>query len=99
MLSGEKLSDIQVHLAPPDKFNEAGVPWTYFLSKIKFETIVQSNGSVHYQANFKEALKEPFLDLLLEVSWPKGNLYREFTVLVDPPSVYKRGNHSGFNEH
>jgi pilus assembly protein FimV len=30
------------------------------------------------------------LDFLLEVSWPKGNLYREFTVLVDPPSVYNQ---------
>jgi pilus assembly protein FimV len=89
ILSGEKPSDITVHLAPPDKFNEAGVPWSYFLSKIKFETIVKPNGSVIIKLTSNEALKEPFLDLLLEVSWPKGNLYREFTVLVDPPSVYK----------
>ena len=89
VLSGEKSSDISVHLAPPDKFNEAGVPWSYFLSKIKFQTIVKANGSVIIKLTSNEALKEPFLDLLLEVSWPKGNLYREFTVLVDPPSVYK----------
>ena len=36
-----------------------------------------------------EALKEPYLNFLLEVSWPKGNLYREFTVLVDPPADYQ----------
>jgi pilus assembly protein FimV len=89
VLSGERPSDIQVHLAPPDKFNEAGVPWSYFLSKIKFQTIVKPNGSVIIKLTSNEALKEPFLDLLLEVSWPKGNLYREFTVLVDPPAVYK----------
>ena len=29
--AGENLSDIKVSLAPPDKFDEAGVPWTYFL--------------------------------------------------------------------
>ncbi|NOT10642.1 MAG: FimV family protein [Methylococcaceae bacterium] len=89
VLSGEKPSDIQVQLAPPDKFNEAGVPWSYFLSKIKFQTIVHANGSVVIKLTSSEALKEPFLDLLLEVSWPKGSLYREFTVLVDPPAVYK----------
>lgn len=89
VLAGERPSDIQVHLAPPDKFNEAGVPWSYFLSKIKFQTIVKPNGSVIIKLTSNEALKEPFLDLLLEVSWPKGNLYREFTVLVDPPAVYK----------
>ncbi|MDP1770851.1 MAG: FimV/HubP family polar landmark protein [Methylobacter sp.] len=89
-LSGESVSEIKVNLAPPEKFDEAGVSWTYFLSKIKFETITQSNGSAVIKLTSKEALKEPFLDFLLEVSWPKGNLYREFTVLVDPPSVYNQ---------
>ncbi len=89
-LSGESVSDIKVNLAPPEKFDEAGVSWTYFLSKIKFETITQSNGSAVIKLTSKEVLKEPFLDFLLEVSWPKGNLYREFTVLVDPPSVYNQ---------
>ena len=89
-LSGESLSDIKVSLAPPEKFDEAGVSWVYFLSKIKFETITHSNGSAVIKLTSKEALKEPFLDFLLEVSWPKGNLYREFTVLVDPPSIYNQ---------
>lgn len=89
-LSGENIDDIKVKLAPPEKFDEAGVAWNYFLSKIKFSTITQANGSVVIKLTSSEALKEPFLDLLLEVSWPKGNLYREFTVLVDPPSVYNQ---------
>ncbi|WP_292432859.1 FimV/HubP family polar landmark protein, partial [Methylobacter sp.] len=90
ILSGESVSDIKVNLAPPEKFDEAGVAWTYFLSKIKLETITNSNGVAVIKLTSKEALKEPFLDFLLEVSWPKGNLYREFTVLVDPPSVYNQ---------
>jgi len=87
---GEKVSDIKVNLAPSDKFVEAGVPWAPFLSKIKFDPVTRSNGSVVIRVSSREALKEPVLDLLLEVSWPKGNLYREFTVLVDPPSVYEQ---------
>ncbi len=87
---GEKVSDIKVNLAPSDKFVEAGVPWGSFLSKIKFEPVTRSNGSVVIRVSSREALKEPVLDLLLEVSWPKGNLYREFTILVDPPSVYEQ---------
>ncbi|HEY8219389.1 MAG TPA: FimV/HubP family polar landmark protein [Methylobacter sp.] len=89
-LSGESVSDIKVNLAPPGKFDEAGVSWTYFLSKIKLETVTRPNGATVIKVTSKEVLKEPFLDFLLEVSWPKGNLYREFTVLVDPPSVYNK---------
>ncbi|MDD1607274.1 MAG: hypothetical protein LUQ18_01995, partial [Methylococcaceae bacterium] len=87
--AGENAADIKVSLAPAAKFDEAGVPWTYFLSKIKFQTVIGSNGSVVIKVSSKEALKEPFLNLLVEVSWPKGSLYREFTVLIDPPSTYK----------
>ncbi|MDD1627664.1 MAG: fimbrial protein FimV, partial [Methylococcaceae bacterium] len=88
--SGEKASDIKVNLAPPDKFDEAGVSWTSLLSKIKFETIVGANGSVIIKLSSREAVTEPFLDFLLEVSWPKGSLYREFTVLLDPPTAYNQ---------
>ncbi len=88
--AGEKPSDIRVRLAPPEKFDEAGVPWSYFLSQIKFKTVVQRNGSVVVKLSSNEALQEPFLDFLLEVSWDKGNLYREFTVLIDPPAAYNQ---------
>ena len=88
--AGEKASDIKANLAPPDKFDEAGVPWASFLSKISFTTVVGANGSVIIKLSSREAVKEPFLDFLLEVNWPKGSLYREFTVLLDPPAVYKQ---------
>jgi pilus assembly protein FimV len=86
----ENPANIRVSLAPPEKFDEAGVPWSYFLSKIKFKTVTRSDGSVVIKLSSNEALREPFLDFLLEVTWDKGNLYREFTVLVDPPSSYNQ---------
>jgi pilus assembly protein FimV len=83
-------SSIKVSLAPAEKFDEAGVPWSYFLSKIRFTPIVKPNGSMVIKVASREALKEPYLNFLLEVTWPKGNLYREFTVLVDPPADYQQ---------
>jgi len=89
----ENASDITVRLASPDKFLEAGVPWSYFLSDIKFKAVTQADGSTVVKLSSKEALKEPFLDFLIEVTWAKGNLYREFTVLVDPPVRYEKATH------
>jgi pilus assembly protein FimV len=86
----ESVSDIKVRLAPPEKFDEAGVPWSYFLSKIKFKAVTLANGTTVVKLSSHEALREPFLDFLLEVSWPTGSLYREFTVLVDPPATYNQ---------
>ncbi|MGR9051595.1 MAG: FimV/HubP family polar landmark protein [Gammaproteobacteria bacterium] len=88
--ANENPSDIKVKLAPPDKFDEAGVPWNYFLSKIKFELVTRANGVSVIKLSSTDALREPFLDFLLQVTWPKGNIYREFTVLIDPPAMYQQ---------
>lgn len=93
--SGERPSNIKVSLASSEKFDAAGIPWTYFLSKLRFQPVVKANGTMVIKVTSKEALKEPYLNFLLEVSWPKGSLYREFTVLVDPPADYQ---HQSYQE-
>ncbi len=87
---GENISDLRVRLAPPEKFDEAGIPWSYFLSKMKFLPVLAPDGTAMVKVTSQEVLKEPFLDFLVEVTWEKGNLYREFTVLVDPPVAYNQ---------
>ncbi|MDD2864495.1 MAG: fimbrial protein FimV, partial [Methylococcales bacterium] len=91
LADGENANDFKVNLAPNEKFDEAGIPWSLFLSKIKFK-IVQKNGKSVIELSSSEVLKEPFLDFLIEVKSAKGNLYREFTVLIDPPSAYQATN-------
>ena len=86
---GENPADVSVKLAPPEKFDQAGVPWNYFLSRIKFQPVTKSDGSVVIKITSREPLTEPFLNFLLEVNWPQGSQFREFTVLVDPPAAYK----------
>ena len=95
---GEKANDISVSLAAPDKFDESGVPWNYFLSKLKFEIIGTGNNTVKVKISSKESLKEPFLDFLLQVTWPKGDLFREFTVLLDPTPNFHETNAPVFQQ-
>lgn len=87
-LAGENPSDISVRLASPEKFDQAGVPWSYSLSKLKFDPVLKPDGSMIIKVSSKDAFVEPFLNFLLEVSWPQGNLVREFTMLIDPPADY-----------
>lgn len=88
--AGENPSEVSVHLAPPEKFDQAGIPWSYFLTNIRFEPVVQANGTIIVKVTSKEALTEPFLDFLLEVTWPQGAQFREFTLLIDPPVGYNQ---------
>ncbi len=86
---GEELKDIKISLASPDKFDKAGIAWSYFLSEIQFKPILQTNGKVVIQVTSNAIVQEPYLDFLVEVSWPKGSVLKEFTVLVDPPVTYQ----------
>lgn len=90
LTADEAISDIKVSLAPPNKFDEAGIAWSYFASTIKFKPILKKSGQVIIKLTSNEVVQEPFLDFLVEVSWPKGDIFKEFTVLVDPPIVYQQ---------
>src|SRR4029077_5907312 len=37
-----------------------------------------------------QAVSEPFLDILIELSWSSGRLLREYTFLLDPPEYRSR---------
>src|SRR5699024_234132 len=44
-----------------------------------------ANGSLVVNVSSREPLREPYLNFLLELTWPNGRLMREYAVLVDPP--------------
>lgn len=47
-----------------------------------------SKQNFQVQLQSQQPIKEPYLNILVELSWPQGTLYREYTVLLDPaPAV------------
>jgi pilus assembly protein FimV len=53
-------------------------------------TVRLSDGRQMLKLKSTEAIAEPFITLLVEVSWARGHLVREYTMLLDPP-VYTPG--------
>lgn len=89
-LRGEELADIRVSLASEEAFAKAGVSRPYFLSNLKFKPILLPSGKGVVRVTSSEPVREPFLNFLIELNWPKGRLYREYTVLLDPPVTLQR---------
>ncbi len=53
-----------------------------------FQFQLQQDGEQLYIAvNTSQPINEPFINILIEVRWPGGSIYREYTVLLDPPSA------------
>lgn len=81
----DELEEMRVELAPANVFDRVGVPRPYFLTQLKFKPISLPGGGTAIQVTSKDPVREPFLTFLVEVTWPKGRLLREYTVLLDPP--------------
>jgi pilus assembly protein FimV len=62
----------------------------YLLTGLKFAPMLTPAGKPVISITSRDAIREPFLNFLIEVNWPKGRLVREYTVLLDPPVTLKR---------
>jgi pilus assembly protein FimV len=80
----EDLSALRAALASSDTFQRYGLDKPPFLSDFTFR-VVSSGGRDVLKVTSPRPVTEPFVTLLVEASWPRGRLLREYTVLLDPP--------------
>lgn len=88
---------LQVRLAPASVFNRVGIERPAFLDSLRFSTSVQ-NGKPVILVSSDKPITEPFVNFLLEVNWPQGQLLKEYTVMLDPPVLMQPGNTVAGNE-
>ncbi len=80
--AGEEDS-LQARLASMDAFRQAGIELSGALVGLQF-SIEKRAGRPVIRLSTSQPVNEPFLDLLVELSWATGRLVREYTFLIDP---------------
>lgn len=83
---GEDESGLQAKLASPDAFRVANIEFNPALLTLRF-AVEQRNGRQFIKITSTQPLNEPFVDMLLELSWNGGKLVREYTFLLDPAEL------------
>ena len=76
--------DFVVRLASERAFNLSQIPRDPFLTRLNFE-IDEERGVVIVTS--QAPVREPYLSLLVEASWSSGRVLREYTLLLDLPSL------------
>ncbi len=84
--TAEELGSLHAALASRETFSRYGIDRPAFLSSITFQVGKGRDGHEALLVRSREAVPEPFVTFLVEVSWPRGRLVREYTVLLDPPT-------------
>jgi pilus assembly protein FimV len=84
--TADELDSLKVNLADSQAFARANIDRPFLLSKLRFALRRSVDDGPDYIRVFsQEPIREPFLNFLVEVSWSNGRLFREYTVLLDPP--------------
>jgi pilus assembly protein FimV len=73
-----------VRLASPDAYKNSGLEYPYG-NKFKFEIQSRADGQLYIRVSSADPVNDPFVSLLVELTWPAGKLSREYTFLLDPP--------------
>ncbi len=84
-----ELEALTARVASPEAYADARIEYSPLLRQLLFSVERKSDGKPVLKITSGGPISEPFLDLLVELSWPAGRLVREYPILLDPP---------GFNE-
>jgi pilus assembly protein FimV len=85
-VSSDEASGLAAKLASPDAFRTANIEFNPALLSLRF-AVEQRNGRQFIRVTSTQPLNEPFVDMLLELSWNNGRLVREYTFLLDPAEL------------
>jgi pilus assembly protein FimV len=86
-LTPEEASTLSVRVAGPEAYRAAGVDYNSVLSGTQAVLARRADGRAYLRVQSDRVVQEPFLDVILELTWSTGRLVREFTLLVDPPNL------------
>jgi pilus assembly protein FimV len=83
----EELDNLDVMLASAETFARYGLDRPLYLQRIEFK-LIRSGGIDGNVVTVRslDPVTEPFMTFLVEATWSRGRLLREYTLLLDPPT-------------
>ena len=82
---GDLSSDqIKVSLGSDDDYARLGVERDYLHSQIRMQPVVDG-ANAYLRLSTSQPIVEPYINLVISLRWPNGQLAREYTLLLDIP--------------
>ena len=83
-LNKTQKASLVARLASPDIYKGAGLEYPYG-KKFTFQIESRANGEPYLKVSSEQPINDPFVSLLVELTWSSGKLLREYVFLLDPP--------------
>src|SRR5882724_9787328 len=82
-----EIGSLAVRLASQEAFERAGLSYSSLIAGVKVSLEKRAGGEPYVRLTSSQPVTEPFVDLLIELTWSSGRISREFTALLDPPAL------------
>ncbi|AMR79179.1 FimV/HubP family polar landmark protein [Cupriavidus nantongensis] len=83
-VTSEEAAGLSVRLAPPGAYAAAGLTYLPSVGNLRLELERRANGSYVARVRSSQPISEPFVDILVDMSWASGKVSRAYTFLLDP---------------
>jgi pilus assembly protein FimV len=81
----DQMANLKPKIASRDIFAQHGLDWSPFLADVTIRAVHLANGHDVLEVRSTQPVTEPFLTLLVQLNWQRGEFLREYDVLLDPP--------------
>ena len=85
-ITPEEFSSLKVTLATPDGFKAAGMDYNPALSSAQFTLNRRPDGTTYLLLRSDKMVTDPFVNLVVTAKWSNGQIVRNYTLLLDPPT-------------
>ncbi len=92
-VAADEVNTVRAQLATRETFSQNGLDYPTYLTSVQLRTVQMPDGRQVIKIKSTDPITDPFITLLVNVTWSHGQLVREYTMLLDPP-VYTPGQSS-----
>ena len=85
-LNNIPLSGLKASVATYEDFERMGFTYQEVLTLLKFKITKNKKGEPIIQIRSRERISDPYIELVIDLTWANGQLYRAYTILLDPPN-------------
>lgn len=88
-INAEEASSLTAKVASPQAFATAGLEYNPAISNLQVSLQRRPDGRAYIRLSSDRPINDPFVDMIMEVSWSSGRILRDYTMLFDPPVLRK----------
>ena len=82
----DDLDSLRARIADPSVYRDNGAQYLGAFSRARI-TVEQAANATYLRVTTQAPVNEPFLNLIIELSWATGRVVRDYTFLLDPPGA------------